>query len=242
MGKPIFCVCDGELRYMAAICARSLRAVLAEIPDPRKRQGQRHPHTAMLMAVVCAILSGVRGGDAIAQWVRSLEVKFWHVLGFRRKPPCANTFRDLLGRISPAALEQALRKWITGTLDKPLEEELQSLSLDGKTLCGTLQPHVASIHLLGLLDHQSKCMLSQQAVDSKTNEAKPSVALLETLAVEGRVITGDAMFCQREVCQKIVDSGGDYLIVVKENQPSLKEAIVAEFQPGLSPLQPATAA
>lgn len=227
---------------MAAICAGSLRAVLAQIPDSRKSRGKRHSHTAILTTVVCAILCGVRGGDAISQWARALDVKFWHLLGFRRKPPCANTIRDLLAKISPEVLEQALRQWITGILGKPLEEELRPTSLDGKTLCGTLQPHSASVHLLALLDHQTKCVLSQMKVDCKTNEAKAALELLKSVVLKGRVITGDAMFCQRDVCQEIIDGGGHYLIVVKDNQPSLKEAIAAEFQPGFSPLHAATAA
>jgi hypothetical protein len=163
-------------------------------------------------------------------------------LGFRRKPPCANTFRDLLKRIAPDALERALRQWITGILGTPPEETLQAVAIDGKTLCGTLQPHASSVHLLALLDHQTKCVLSQQSVCDKTNEAKAALELLKTIVLKGRLVTGDAMFCQRELCQQIIDSGGNYLVVVKDNQPSLKEAIVAEFQPGLSPLQSSPAA
>ena len=68
-----------------------------------------------------------------------------------------------------------------------------------------------------------------------TNEAKAALELLKTVVLEGRLISGDAMFCQREICQQIVDSGGDYLFIVKDNQPELKAAIEAEFQPGFSP-------
>ena len=85
-------------------------------------------------------------------------------------------------------------------------------------------------------------VLSQQAVDPSTNEAKAALDLLRTIILHGRLITGDAMFCQREVCQQIVDSGGDYLFVVKDNQPELKAAIEAEFQPGFSPHDRAPAA
>ena len=59
--------------------------------------------------------------------------------------------------------------------------------------------------------------------------------LLKTVVLQGRLVSGDAMFCQREICQQIVASGGDYLFVVKDNQPELKAAIEAEFQPGFSP-------
>jgi hypothetical protein len=234
---------------VAAVATGNLLAVLAEIPDPRERQGRRFPLVAMLAAVVGGILSGHRGYTAIAQWLRAQEPRFWHKLGFTRKPPCPNTFRDLLLVLHPELLESALRKWMAGILDRPLaENELQAVSLDGKTLCGTqalcetLAAHERSVHLLSLLDQRLGCVLSQQAVDSKTNEHKAALELLQTLVLKGRLITGDAMFCQRDLCQQIVDSGGDYLFVVKDNQPDLKAAIEAEFRPAFSPGDRKTAA
>jgi hypothetical protein len=227
---------------VAAVATGSLLAVLAEIPDPRERQGRRFRLVAMLAAVVCGILSGHRGYTAIAQWLRAQEPRFWHKLGFTRKPPCPNTFRDLLLVLHPELLESALRKWMASILDRPLaENELEAVSLDGKTLCGTqalcdtLAAHERSVHLLSLLDQRLGCVLSQQAVESKTNEHKAALALLQTLVLKGRLVTGDAMFCQRDLCRQIVDSGGDYLFVVKDNQPELKAAIEAEFRPAFSP-------
>lgn len=99
----------------------------------------------------------------------------------------------------------------------------------------TLTAHERNVHLLALLDQTLGGVLSQQAVPPSTNEAKAALELLRTILLEGRLITGDAMFCQREVCQQIVDRGGDYLLVVQDNQPELKAAIAAEFQPGFSP-------
>lgn len=88
--------------------------------------------------------------------------------------------------------------------------------------------------MLSLLDHQTGC---QTRVEADTNEAKAALDLLRSIVLKGRVITGDAMFCQREVCQKILDSGGEYFFVVKGNQPTLREAIAAEFQAAFSPHQ-----
>src|SRR4051794_17370015 len=90
---------------LAAIREGSLRAVLAQIPDPRRPQGRRHPHTVMLTAVVCGILSGVRGGDAIAQWVRSLEVAkdndwgYTRILGELKKLGIQSISRNTVKRI-----------------------------------------------------------------------------------------------------------------------------------------------
>lgn len=227
---------------MAALAGGSLLAVLAEIPDPRERQGRRFSLVAMLAAVIAGILTGKRGYTAIAQWLKAQEPRFWHKLGFTRKPPCPNAFRDLLMALPPQALEQAVRKWVTGVLGEPQNDELRGVALDGKTLCGTLAAHERSVHLVALLEHKLACALSQQAVDSKTNEHKAALQLLETLVLKGLLITGDAMFCQRGLCQKIVDSGGDYLLVVKDNQRELKEAIAAEFRPAFSPGERETSA
>jgi hypothetical protein len=189
----------------------------------------------MLAAIVCGLLTGARGYRAIAQWTRAQNSSTWWWLGFTRKPPCANCFRDLLLALPAEALEAVLRQWMAGLLPAPLPDELRGTAIDGKTLCNTLAAHERNVHLLSLLDHELGGVLSQQAVDPSTNEAKASLDLLKTVVLKDRLVTGDAMFCQREICQQIVDSGGDYLFVVKDNQPELKAAIEAEFQPGFSP-------
>ena len=92
-----------------------------------------------------------------------------------------------------------------------------------------------------MLDQATGCTLSQTRVDEQTNEAKTALELLRGLVLKGRVVTGDAMFCQREVCQQVLDQGGHYFFVVKDNQPALKEAIAAEFTADFSPGKPAAA-
>lgn len=216
--------------------------MLAEIPDPRGRQGLRHPLAATLAATVCGILTGARGCKAIAQWVRNQDRTIWHALGFRRKPPCANMYRKLLRRLPAEALETAIARWVKDLVADPLPNTpLQGVALDGKTLCGTLadsmlNKHARSIHLLSLFDQQTGGVLRQLAMPSDTNEHKAALKLLKQIVLRGRVITADAIFCQRDLCEQIVADGGDYMIAVKDNQPELKAAIEAEFQPGFSPL------
>lgn len=217
--------------------APQLLALLATVPDPRTPGGRRFTLSALLAAVVCGVLTGARGYRGIAEWLRDQPVSVWHWLGFTRKPPCPNCFRKLLIKIDPATLERVLTQWITAVLGEPVAEELPAVCMDGKTLCNTLTPHGRSIQLLSLLDQKTGCVLSQQAVPGDTNEAKTALELLKTLVLRGRTITGDAIFCQRDLCQQIVDSGGDYLFTVKDNQPELKAAIEADFQPSFSPDQ-----
>ena len=219
--------------------ARGLFSVLEQVTDPRGRQGQRHTFNAMLAAIICATLCGVRELRTIAKWVRQLEPSTFHWLGFTRTPPCANTYTNLLKEICPEEFEQAVREW-TQTLDgiEIDDDSLRAVSIDGKTLRGSLQKHQRAVHLLSALDHQTGCVLSQTRVDSKTNEAKAAFELFKTLVLKGKVIVGDAMFCQRELCEEIVDSDGDYFFTVKNNQPTLLKNIRLAFAntEGFSPL------
>lgn len=234
-GVP-FAVVYGDFN-LSAPAAGSLPALLAEIPDPRGRQGLRHVLAAMLAATVCGVLTGARGCEAIAQWVRNQDVKIWHALGFGRKPPCANTYRKLLARLPAEGLETIIARWMQELVPDPLPNDpLQAVALDGKVLCGTLDKHQRSIHLLALFDQHTGGVLRQLAMPGDTNEHKAALTLLKEIVLRGRVITGDAIFCQRDLCQQIIDDGGDYLIAVKDNQPELKAALEAEFQPGFSPL------
>jgi hypothetical protein len=218
--------------------AESLLSLLSALPDPRGRKGLRHPFVAMIVAIVCGVLTGARGYLGISEWLRDQHESTWHWLGFKRKPPCANCFRNLLMMLSPDVLEGVLRRWMASILGEQVQDVvLQAVSIDGKTLCHTLTAHQRNVQLLALLNQRTGCVLSQQAVPSDTNEAKAALELLKTLVLRGQIIIGDAMFCQRDLCQQIIDSGGDYLFVVKDNQPELKEAIAADFQPAFSPDQ-----
>jgi hypothetical protein len=182
------------------------------------------------------VLQGARGYSAIAEWIHAQEAAFWHSLGFTRTPPKSGAFRKLLIVLHAEQFEEALRSWIARCLGEPVEQgPLQAVAMDGKTLCGTLQPHRRAVHLLSLLDQKTGCVLSQTRVDEKTNEAKAALELLKSLTLKGRVITGDAIFCQRELCQEIRSRDGHYFFVLKDNQQALMEAIAAEFRAAFSP-------
>ena len=216
-----------------------LFSILDQVTDPRGRQGQRHTFNAMLAAIICGTLSGVRSMRMLAKWVRQLDPSTFHWLGFKRTPPCPNTYTDLLKQIDPEEFERAIREW-TQTLEgvEIDDDSLRAVSVDGKTLCGSFSEHQRAVHLLSALDHQTGYALSQTRVDAKTNEAKAVFRLFKTLVLKGKVIVGDAMFCQRDICEEIVDSGGDYFFAVKENQPTLLKNIRLAFADleGFSPL------
>lgn len=219
-----------------------LRQYLAQVPDPRGCKGRRHVFTATLTAVVCAILQGCRGYDAIGQWLREQPLDFCHRLGFLRRPPTASGLRKRLARLDVAAFEQALTRWIEDVLGEAADgEALRPTPLDGKALRGTWDRLGRAVQLLALIDQRTGCVLHQRQVPPQTNEHKAALAMLEDLVLTGRVLTADAAFCHPDVCQKIVEAGGHDLLSVKENQPQLLAAISSEFaaqDAAFSPLRP----
>lgn len=215
---------------MDAARAGSLLVQLAQVPDPRGRKGRRFTVSAMLAAVVCGLLCGIRGYETLVEWLHDLPVDFWHLLGFTRRPPKKDAFRKLLMRLDPEQLQSVLSEWIEHDLGLPLgEDALQAVSFDGKSLCGTLRPHARAVQLLSAVDHTSGCVLSQCRVDAKTNEHKAALELLTTLVLKGRLVVGDAIYCQRDLCARVVEAAGDYLFAVKENQPDLHREIQLEL-------------
>ena len=218
--------------------AGNLLSQLQQVPDPRGAKGRRHSLQAMLATVVCAVLCGARGYEAIAQWIHLQPKELWYLLGYFRTPPTGGAFRYLLSKLDPNTLEQVLRDWVAPDT-QAMEDDSSCLAIDGKTLCSTLAEHGRSVQLLSLFDQRTGCVLSEMQVPTDTNEAKGALKILKSLVLKGRVITGDAMFAQPEICRAIVDSGGDYLIVVKDNQKELKEAIAGDLMPAFSPRQSA---
>jgi Transposase DDE domain len=101
----------------------------------------------------------------------------------------------------------------------------EACALDGKSARGSFDGLQKAVHLLSLLAHGSGLSLAQAAVpngvEEKTNEHKAALRLLEDLALEGRLVTGDATFCQHDFCRRVIDTRGAYLVFVKDNQPTL---------------------
>jgi hypothetical protein len=209
----------------------SLFEALADVPDPRSRHGRRHPLSAILALTVLAMLRGCRGPTAIAQFGRDHGAALAHALGFRRaKTPAPSCLSDLYGALDAAAFEAALSRWVAARLPPPAEgAEPQPVSLDGKTLRGSRDGAAPGQHLVSAYAHEHQAVLAQIRVGAKTNEHKAALELLGILPLQGRVVLGDALSCQRDVCAKIVARGGDYLFTVKGNQLGLETDIAAGF-------------
>jgi DDE_Tnp_1-associated len=204
----------------------SLVELFATIPDPRQPRGLIHPLPAVLSLAVVALLAGMTSLEAIAQFGRAHGAGLAHALGFRRKKtPAKSTLSEIFRAIDRDAFEAALRQWARARL----ADGIEVIAIDGQTLKGSSDGDVPGWHLLSAFVPSSAAVLGQLRVDSKTNEHKAALRLLRVLPLAGAVTSGDALFTHRDVAQEILDGGGAYWLVVKDNQPELKAQIEAAF-------------
>ena len=211
---------------------RPLIEVLADIPDFRKARGKRYPLQSILALACCAILCGYRSYSAIAEWGDHYGQRFTRVLGFTHKTPSASTLHTIFKGIGPEAFEAKLGAWaeaVTATVPTLSEAAPAATAIDGKTLRGSKKQGAPGVHLLSALSHHVGMTLAQVAVDDKSNEITAVESLLSSLVLEGRVITMDALLTQRRIAQQSIDAGGDYVMIVKDNQPQLRADIEQVF-------------
>ena len=179
---------------------------LAAVPDPRDASGKRHPLQAVLTLCAVAVLSGSRSLYAIAQFGRDRGGEFARALGFTRDvPPCCTTLFNLFRDLDRPAFEAAVRRWARGRCSSVGWE---AVHVDGKELRGTQGHEVPGVRVLAAYAHEAKVVLDQVPVDAKTNEHKTALELLDLIPVKGKLVTGDAAFCQRDLSKKVSKKGG----------------------------------
>ena len=200
---------------------------LGSLTDPRSRHGRIHPLQSVMGLVALALLMGRKSLTGIARFGRQHGTELAHALGFRRgKTPAVSTLSRTLRRLDPQTLENVLSLWLQGRVDPA---DTNHISIDGKALRGSRNGEIPGHHLVAAYAPAVQAVLAQVRVDTKTNEHKAALELLGILPVKGKVVIGDAMFCQRDIAEQVINAEGDYIFVVKDNQPGLQTDIQAGF-------------
>jgi hypothetical protein len=189
------------------------------------------PLVALLQVAVAATLCGARSLYAIAQWVRERQEDDPTLLAALGLPPgrgvCVATLHRVFKVLDVAAFERAVGQWLQATGVAPDDP----VALDGKTLRGIHGEAIAGVHLVAAYAHEAAAVLAQLRTAGKGHELAAARAVLDQLPRAGRVVTGDALLTQREVCDQVVAAGGDYLLPVKEHQPALPASLAQAFSP-----------
>lgn len=204
--------------------ADSLLAAFARLTDPRHRRGVRHPFPGLLALTFLGLLCRQADFASIARWARRHWDELRDPLGFtRRYAPHATTLGRAAARYSVAEFRAALADWLAAAL---AGGELVA-AVDGKTSKQARDDAGRPLHVLNVFAHGAKpCLADWPVGDGKATEPGVLKAHLDELfaAYPGlRVLTGDALFCQRPLAGAIVAAGRDYVLAVKDNQPDLHE-------------------
>jgi predicted transposase YbfD/YdcC len=200
----------------------SLSDAVARVADPRQARGKRYPWWVLTRLLVAALASGQPHVRAMGQWVHEHAETLSAELGWPGRLPSEATLRRALRAVDPEELETHLATWVEQWLvTEPAG--LVGHALDGKWLRGTAA-HGAAVQLLSLVRHDG-VVRGQRAVAATTNEIATAPQLLAERVGSGMVITADALLTQRALAAQIVAQGGDYLLMVKGNQPLLKREI-----------------
>ncbi len=223
-----------------AVSVASLHAAFATVPDPRRAQGRRYALPALLTLAVAAILANHLTEQAIAEWGADQSRAVKQALGFPSGvTPHQTTLQRLFQRLDPAALATALTRYFDPPVaagERPRGSH--GVAVDGKAQRGRLpfETHAGCpVHALTAFCHDRAVVLAQEEIRSTADKAEAELtvapALLARVDWAGRVLTGDALFCQRRLCDQVLAAGGDYLLVVKENQPTLYDDLRLLFDP-----------
>lgn len=215
----------------------SLLAAFAQIPDPRRPASVVYPLASLLALAVTAMLANQRSVLAIAEWAARQRAAVLEPLGLQAgRTPCQSTLQRLFARLDGAAVAQQT--------PASAGRGRQGVAIDGKAQRGRLQyqSEGCPVHALSAVLHETGVVLSQEAISAGADTAEAELAVAPALVARldwrNRVLTGDALFCQRQLCQQVLAAGGDYLLLVKENQPVLLQEITWLFEPASAREQP----
>jgi len=220
-----------------------LQEQLARVVDPRHRRGVRHRVDQVLVLALAAVLAGQRTFVAIGDWIQDLRPEQRAAFGCPRwgdtyKVPSEPTVRRVLQQLDADVLDTVLSQWLTGELLQTGD----AIAIDGKSVRGSGHgSRERPVHLLSALVHRTGQVIGQVDVDIKTNEIPKLKELLDPLDVTRAVVTIDALHTQRDTARYLVDEKhAHYVMEVKQNQPTLHDALEALDLEDFSPSEPNT--
>jgi len=210
----------------------SFEKFFEEVEEPRVVGRCTHSLHSILFLVVAATIAGADGPEDMEKFCKRKRDWLKRFVDLSRGIPSHDTIGRVLGLIQPQQFQDAFLNWIS-SLSRLHDQDGNPIfiPIDGKTMRGSYTNADKSdmLHIVSAWASQQGVTLGQVAVDSKSNEITAIPQLLEMLELHGAIVSIDAMGCQREIAAKIIQGGGDYVLMVKGNQPTLLAAIEDSF-------------
>jgi predicted transposase YbfD/YdcC len=200
---------------------------LATIEDTRQSWKVAYPLREVLFLVVCGTIASGDDYDDIVDWGEAHLSLLRRFSEFHFGIPCPDWLRTVMNRIDPRLFAACFSSWVAECWpDKP-----ELVAIDGKT---SRRSHdrkrgQKALHLVSAFATTRQLVLGQEATEEKSNEITAIPALVERINLEGALVSIDAMGCNPDIAQSILDAKADYLLAVKDNQPTLHAEIKSYF-------------
>ena len=203
----------------------------SELDDPRCPAKVEHRLIDILVIAVCAVIACAESWEDIALYGRSKLDWLRQFLALPNGIPSHDTFRRVFMLIDPDAFERCFTAWVSALTTPATLGPPEVVALDGKTLRRSFDRSrdLAALHVVSAWASEQRLVLGQRRVDGKSNEITALPELLEVLALENTLVTLDAMGCQKDIAQRILDRQADYLLVLKGNHGHAHEAVQSHF-------------
>lgn len=202
----------------------SLMDHFGSLTDPRRDQGKRHKLVDIVTIAICGAICGADNWVEIEFFGTCKEPWFRTFLELPNGIPSHDTFGEVFARLDPEEFQRSFIEWVQAVAEITQD---QVIAVDGKTVRRSHDRSAGkqAIHMVNAWASAAGVALGQVKVEDKTNEITAIPKLLRLLDVSGCIVTIDAIGCQREIAQQIVEAGADYVLAVKENQGRLSEDV-----------------
>jgi len=209
--------------------SRSIETHFSELHDPRRQTlNRRHKFIDILVIAICGVICGANDWVAVATFGKAKEDWLRTFLELPNGLPSHDTFTDVFTKLSPDQFRECFVSWVSSIVTLFPGE---IVAIDGKTLRHSYdaQDSRAAIHMVSAWASRNSLVLGQLKTAEKSNEITAIPQLLDALEVSGCLVTIDAMGCQKKIAEKIVEKEADYLLALKENHPTLYQAVLRSF-------------
>jgi predicted transposase YbfD/YdcC len=205
---------------------------LSEVEDPRINRTKLHKLLDILVIAICAVIAGADDWVEVEMYGRAKEDWLRAIVELPNGIPSHDTFGRVFARIDPSQFRNGFMGWVQAIQEKV---KGQVIAVDGKETRGSKDGNLGkgAIGMVSAWAATNRLVLGQQKVQEKSNEITAIPELLQLLELEGCIVTIDAMGCQTEIVEKIVQKSADYVLALKENQGRLYEDVELAFKDAL---------
>ncbi|MCD8215123.1 MAG: ISAs1 family transposase [Clostridiales bacterium] len=203
-----------------------LQEKMKEIDKSSEHKGYYYKISDILTIMICGMLCNLQTIADIHEWAKAEPVRGFLLREFDIfKLPSRAQFYNIIGCVDPKKFNLVFTEWVKEVLSD--NENTKIVSIDGKTICSTDQRNEDNqpLHILSAIDAESKLVLGSLPCKTKITEPEILRDLIKILDISGAIVVADALHCKKKSAKEVIGEGGDYLFVVKDNNPTLKEDV-----------------